>query len=130
MLKSCKHCGRIHERSFQCPSKPKRTNYKVTHVDKFRWTAAWQKKRKHINQRDKYLCQICIRELYNTQQRYNFTNIEVHHIVPIVEDWNKRLKDNNLICLCKYHHEMAESGEISREELLEIVKVQEMKHAF
>lgn len=71
------------------------------------------------------MCQICIRELYNTQTKYNFTNIEVHHIVPIVEGWNKRLDDNNLICLCSYHHKMAESGEIPRQHLLDIVREQE-----
>jgi 5-methylcytosine-specific restriction enzyme A len=125
MLKSCSHCGSIHERKYLCPSKPKRTKYKVTHVDKFRWTKAWQKKRKAINERDKHLCQVCIRELHNTQLKYNFTNIEVHHIIPIAEDWDKRLDDDNLICLCKLHHEMAESGEINRDELLAVVRAQE-----
>lgn len=88
MLKSCSYCGSIHDRKHKCSKKPNR-NYKVTHVDKFRWSKAWQSKRKEINERDKYLCQICIRERYNTQQKYNFTNIEAHHIVPIVEDYDK-----------------------------------------
>ncbi|MCJ8008108.1 HNH endonuclease [Lederbergia wuyishanensis] len=125
MLKSCKYCGGIHDRKYKCPHKPKRTNYKTTYIDKFRWSKVWQKKRNHIKERDKHLCQVCIRELHNTQLKYNFHNIEVHHIVPIAEDWNKRLDDDYLISLCKYHHELAECGEISREELLEIVKEQE-----
>lgn len=124
MLRSCSHCGKIHDRKYNCPMKPKR-NYKVTHIDKFRWSKSWQKKRKQINERDKHLCQICIRERYHTQLKYNFTNIEVHHIVPIAEDWDKRLDDDNLICLCSSHHKMAEDGTITREELLEIVREQE-----
>jgi predicted restriction endonuclease len=38
-----------------------------------------------------------------------------------VEDFSKRLDDDNLICLCAYHHKMAEAGEIGKDELLEIV---------
>ena len=45
----------------------------------------------------------------------------MHHIIPIEENYDKRLDENNLITLCRYHHEMAESGEIPREELQEIV---------
>ena len=41
--------------------------------------------------------------------------------MPIEEDYNKRLDDNNLITLCRYHHKMAETGEIPREELQEMV---------
>jgi 5-methylcytosine-specific restriction enzyme A len=129
MLKSCSYCGGVHDRNHQCSSKPKRTK-KVTHVDRFRWTKVWQRKRKHINKRDKHLCQVCIRERHNTQLKYNFTNIEVHHIVPIVVDWDRRLDDDNLICLCSFHHHMAEHGEISSEELIDIVNEQERLNAF
>jgi 5-methylcytosine-specific restriction endonuclease McrA len=124
MLKSCSYCGGIHARTYQCPSKPKRIK-DPTYIDKFRWSRRWATKRKQINERDKYLCQVCMRKLHNTHQQYNFANIEVHHIVPIVEDYHKRLDDDNLICLCSYHHKMAESGEISRNELFEILKQQE-----
>jgi predicted HNH restriction endonuclease len=76
------------------------------------------------------MCQVCIRELYNTQTKYNFDNIQVHHIVPLndPEGWDKRLDDDNLIALCPYHHSMAEHGEISRDELFEIVEEQERKN--
>ena len=116
MLKSCKHCGRIHDSKYMCPSKPRRNNYKdVTEEDKFRSTYVWQKKRENIKQRDNYLCQVCIRKLYNTLKQYNYEDIQVHHIVPLKEDYELRLEDDNLISLCKYHHELAEKGEIPRE---------------
>jgi 5-methylcytosine-specific restriction endonuclease McrA len=128
MLKSCSFCGGIHDRKYQCPKKPVRTK-KITHVDKFRSTQAWQRKRKQIREdRDKHMCQVCIRELYNTQQKYNFTNISVHHIVPVAEDYSKRLEDSHLITLCSYHHSLAEYGDISRGELLKIVEEQEEKN--
>lgn len=105
--------------------KPKSNKYKVSEADKFRWTKAWQKKRKEIKSRDKFLCQVCIRKLYNTIKKYNYNDLEVHHIVPIKEDYELRLEDSNLITVCEYHHELAEQGVIPREELLAIVKEQE-----
>lgn len=127
MLKSCSYCGSIHDKKYRCPKKPIRDK-KLTHVDKFRWTKAWQSKRKQIREdRDKHMCQVCIRELYNTQYKYNFDNIQVHHIHSIAEDYSKRLDDDNLIALCSYHHAIAERGEITRDELLKIVIEQESK---
>lgn len=125
LLKSCVWCGSIHDKKYECPKKPKQTK-QPTYIDKFRWSRRWANKRKQINERDRYMCQVCIRKLYNTQHQYNYTSIEVHHIVPLVEDFSKREDDENLICLCRYHHEMAESGEISRKELLDIVNEQEL----
>ncbi len=46
--------------------------------------------------------------------------LSVHHIVPLAEDFNRRLDDGNLITLCGFHHEQAERGVISRELLLEL----------
>lgn len=124
MLKSCQYCGRIHDSKYICPSKPKRIK-QTTEADKFRWTKKWQNKREEIKQRDLYLCQICIRELYNTRNKYNTEQIEVHHNIPINEDYNKRLNNDNLLTVCHTHHEMCESGEISRKEVQKIINEQE-----
>ena len=124
MLRSCKYCGRIHDSKYICPSKPQRIR-QVTDADRFRWTIIWQKKREEIKQRDLYLCQICVRELYNTIVKYNTKELEVHHNIPINEDYNKRLDNDNLITVCHSHHEMCESGEIQREEVQRIINEQE-----
>ena len=81
----------------------------------------WKEKRKRIKERDKYLCQICIEGKYDTLYRYNYKQLEVHHIIPIEEDSDKKLDSENLITLCSMHHKMAEDNEISREELQEII---------
>lgn len=126
MLKSCKYCGRIHDSKFTCSQKPQRKRY-TTEADKFRWTSRWQKKREEIKERDLYLCQICIRELYNTVTKYNTEELEVHHNTPINEDYNKRLENDNLLTVCHYHHEMCENGDITREEVQKIIREQEKK---
>lgn len=127
MLRSCQYCGKIHDSKYICNKKTNKQK-QITDADKFRWTSKWQKKREEIKKRDLYLCQICIRELYNTRIKYNTENLSVHHNIPINEDYNKRLDNNNLLTVCDHHHEMCESGEISREEVQRIIDEQENIH--
>lgn len=119
MLKTCSICGEIHDFNKFCKRKP---TYKLTSESKFRKSYKWSEKSKQIRKRDKYLCQICKSNRYNTINQYNYIELEVHHIVPISEDYSLRLDDTNLITLCRYHHELAERNNISRKELSEIVK--------
>jgi 5-methylcytosine-specific restriction endonuclease McrA len=126
MLKSCKYCGRIHDSKTDCGRKPKR-NKQGNDKDKFRWSKAWQNKRDEIKERDSYLCQVCIRKLYNTTRQYNYDNLEVHHAIPLEQDFDRRLDNDNLITVCECHHEMAERGEIPRKVLLGIIDEQERK---
>ena len=124
MLKSCPYCGRIHDSRIDCGAKPVRRS-KVSKKDKFRSSRQWQAKRQEIKQRDRYLCQVCIRGLYGVGVRYYHEGLEVHHAVPLEEDYELRLADGNLLTLCQRHHEMAESGEIPREIILDIITQQE-----
>jgi len=124
MLKSCKYCGKIHDSKFDCGKKPQRKK-QGNNKDKFRWTQAWQHKREEIKQRDSYLCQMCIRKLYDTKKQYNYDDLEVHHAVPLEEDFDRRLDNDILLTICGTHHEKAESGEIPREVILNIIAEQE-----
>lgn len=126
MLKSCKYCGRFHDTSIDCGMKPKKIK-KRTDADRFRNTKLWQHKREEIRERDLHLCQVCVRNLYNTESEYNFTNLSVHHAVPIESDYDLRLCNDNLITLCSYHHELAESHKIPYEVIKGIIEEQESK---
>jgi 5-methylcytosine-specific restriction enzyme A len=128
MLKSCSYCGRIHASNYQCPKKPQRKKYNQSDADKFRNTTRWRKKSVEIRKRDKGLCQICIRNLYNTQQQYTFDTIEVHHITPLHEDIRYGLRSDWLLSLCKYHHYMADAGDIPRDVQHTIAKEQELNN--
>ncbi|WP_342045976.1 HNH endonuclease [Bacillus sp. OTU530] len=124
MLKSCSYCGGIHDKKHQCTKKPVRKK-NTTEVDRFRKLSAWRhKKQPYIMERDKRLCVVCMRE-----GRYTFRDIQVHHIVPLVEDMSLGLDNYNLISLCREHHEEAECGRISREKLQELAKEQEDKYS-
>ena len=108
-LISCSRCGRIHPRG-QCSVKKEHSHRNGpgtrTDVQRFRSTAAWQRKATEIKERDKYLCRMCLDEGY-----INNKNLSVHHIVPIAEAEDKRLDDDNLITLCEHHHQLVEGDE-------------------
>ncbi|MEG0899552.1 MAG: HNH endonuclease signature motif containing protein [Oscillospiraceae bacterium] len=119
ILKSCRYCGKIHKSDYTCSKVPQRKKYS-TEQNSFRNTSLWAKKRKQIKERDKYLCQICLEELYDAANKYNYTDIEVHHIIPLAENYDLRLEDSNLICLCAFHHHLADRNKIPKSLLNEI----------
>jgi 5-methylcytosine-specific restriction enzyme A len=127
MLKSCQYCGGIHDRTYQCPKKPYSKKIRLSDADKFRNSTRWRRKSVETRKRDRGLCQCCLRLLYNTQQQYTFDTIEVHHIIPLIEDENKTYSLSNewLLTLCKYHHVMADDGDIPRDELHDIAREQD-----
>lgn len=123
MLVSCSYCGSVHERGKQCNKafRPKRTK-EANYITRFRSSTLWKKKREEIKKRDKYLCQVCLLDKYFTERRYNFHNLEVHHIIPLCKNFDLRLEDSNLITICAFHHKLAENGEIPNYELREMIK--------
>lgn len=127
MLKSCKYCGRIHDSKYMCSKKPKNIR-RMTEEDKFRNTTAWQNKREEVRQRDNYMCQVCIRKLYDTYDQYNYEDIEVHHAKKLNTNYDLRLDNKNLLTLCIKHHKMADKGEIPLAVILKIIKEEESKN--
>lgn len=112
MLRSCAVCGGIHEEDKMC----KRTYKKDSRAYYFRNSNKWILKREQIKKRDKYLCQVCLKDGI-----YTYNNLQVHHIIPINNDYSKRLDSDNLITLCTLHHKDAERGYISVEELHSLI---------
>ena len=119
MFKTCSRCGIVPDDHI-CPFKVQKK--KDTTAGSVRNLSHWHKKSIEIRERDNYLCQVCLREKYNTQLKYNFSELEVHHIIPLEEDVSKAFDNDNLITLCRYHHELAERGDISRDELRTMIK--------
>lgn len=123
MLKSCPHCGRVHDSKIMCSQKKaaqkewaeKRKKENLA-LYKFRNSEAWKRKTKHIRERDCNLCLVCL-------SYFKYTPADsVHHIVPLAVDFGQRLDDDNLISLCRYHHELADSKKISADLLRGLVK--------
>ncbi len=120
MLNSCNYCGRIHDKKIMCAQKKQAmekrwSTRKKTDASKFRKTNAWTNTSLRIRDRDKYMCLCCKEGLKGTLNRYNTKDLSVHHIIPIEEDYTKRMDGDNLITVCCVHHEMCEAGIITRE---------------
>ena len=120
-LISCSRCGVVY-RGHQCPYKVHRKREKDSKADKFRKSKGWTNKSIEIRQKSKYLCSVCMENEYHTISQLNFNKLSVHHIVPIGENYDLRLENSNLICLCEFHHHLAERGEIPREYLSSLVQ--------
>ena len=72
MYKTCKYCGIVPE-DHECPHRRPRKNYQRDgKAGDFRKTYKWTKKSEEIRERDKYLCQVCIRNKYNTINTINY----------------------------------------------------------
>lgn len=131
MLKSCPYCGRIHDSRMICAAKHAaiagRQHKRGTQEDKVHSSYRWTQLSRSIRDRDHYMCQACLHSLDGKGSRITSDGLEVHHIIPIDEAWDLRSDRENLITLCRYHHEQAECGKISRKSLKEIAKQNEDK---
>ncbi len=115
MLKACQYCGRVHPKGYVCPNRPQRDNRYSgdERIRKFRNSKAWQRRRQYVRERDRHMCRVCAAGYDGKPVRYE-ADVSVHHIEPLAEAWELRLDEDNLICLCSYHHELAEKGKIPR----------------
>lgn len=119
MLKSCSYCGRIHDSKKSCRQKrdaeQERWNKrKATKALAFRRTNAWKDKSMEVRKRQHYMCVCCTHNLEGTTNMLNTKDLSVHHIVPVEENYDLRLDNENLITVCNMHHEMCEAGKIGR----------------
>lgn len=111
MKKSCKYCGRVHDVGFVCDKKPKRLKARTDEAG-FRSRWAWTKKARAIKERDHFLCLVCL-----AKGVVSSSYLEVHHIVPLSENADLGLDDDNLITLCEKCHKLADDGKIDRDYL-------------
>lgn len=112
MMKACSRCGKIHPYNFNCRKGVDWKKYE-TDESKLRNTAAWHNKADEIRERSNYMCAVCYDEWKKDHtKRIEVEGLEVHHIIKVRYNPDLLLEDSNLICLCKRHHRLAESGEL------------------
>lgn len=119
MYRACSKCNRIHPYDYKCYV-GESDRKKNTKANKFRRSIEWKKKSEEIKEDSKYLCSVCM-----DNNIYNYNQLEIHHIEPIEENYDRRLDNYNLICLCNAHHREAEQGGISRKYLFELAEKRE-----
>lgn len=114
MLVSCSKCGKLHPRGYTCNVG---RIYQKTDESRLRSTYKWTKKAKQIKDDANGLCEVC-----KAQGVYTYNSLEVHHIEKLRDNANGLLEDDNLICLCTYHHKQADDGELDADYLRELVR--------
>lgn len=116
MYKACSRCGRIHDANHKCYANSRNYYQHDPEIRKFRNSTAWKKKAQEIKERDKFMCQVCLKN-----NIFNYKDLSVHHIQPIAENQALRLENSNLITVCEHCHKLCESGKIPRTEQQAIV---------
>lgn len=114
---TCPRCGKIHPRGYKCMvgrGKPKTYVYDES---KQRSKQVWAKKSKQVREDANYLCEVCM-----DKGAYNYKDLSVHHIEKLRERPDLWLNDDNLICLCRDHHRLAEAGLIDKAYLHKLAK--------
>ena len=114
--KTCSRCGVV-DYNHKCN---KGKIYKHNDIDKLRSSTRWANKSIEIREASNYLCSVCLDEGI-----LNYDNVEVHHIVKLQDKPDLLLENDNLICLCKYHHKLADKGKIKQDYLLKLAKLRE-----
>ena len=79
---------------------------------------SWTNKSKEIRERSKYLCAVCLDQGIARAD----DDTEVHHITKLRDDPSGLLDDDNLICLCTYHHKQADNGILSADYLRDLAQ--------
>ena len=114
MLISCSKCGKVHNVNYKCKSERGPQTLEQSLRKRNKWTV----KSKQIRERSLNICAVC-----KDRGTINFDDdLEVHHIKKLRDDPSGLLDDDNLICLCVYHHKQADRGELDVDYLLELVR--------
>lgn len=113
---SCSRCGKIHPKGYVCHVEKKRYKYSYKE-SRMRSKSVWTEKSKQIREDANYLCEVC-----KDKGIYNYRNVEVHHIEKLKDKPELWLNDDNLICLCKSCHRLADAGMIDKEYLKKLAR--------
>ena len=91
-----------------------------TDESKLRSKHKWTLKSIEVREKAHYLCEVCRDEGVLT-----YKDTQVHHIEALKDNPSLLLENDNLVCLCEYHHELAERGEIDKDYLRQLAQRRE-----
>lgn len=114
---TCPRCGKIHPRGYKCTVGKVKTKTYTYDETKMRNKQAWAQKSRQIRADANYLCEVC-----KDKGAYVYKDLSVHHIEKLKDRPDLWLDDDNLICLCKDHHRLAEAGLIDKGYLHDLAK--------
>jgi hypothetical protein len=102
----------IHPYGQPCPRKKPTYRYERTGADRLRFTARWKRKSLQVRDDAHWMCEVC-----RDKGKVTTDGLEVHHIEKLRDDPDGLIEDDNLVCLCRMHHRMADDGDIDKDYL-------------
>ena len=116
MFKACVYCGKIHSLGVKCSARPKykRADSIIRRVHNKKKGV---KLANIVREDSNGICTVCF-----DNGVINNRDLEVHHIEKIRERIDLAFDEENLICLCRTHHQLAEVGMINKDYLRDLVK--------
>ena len=89
-----------------------------TNEQALRRRSSWTNKSKEIRERSLYICAVCQDQGIARAD----DDVEVHHIKKLRDNPDGLLDDDNLVCLCTYHHKQADKGILSEDYLRQLAQ--------
>ncbi|MBR4656552.1 MAG: HNH endonuclease [Oscillospiraceae bacterium] len=120
MKRACSRCGKIHDFNYRC-TKGKRYESNDA-ARKLRSSWAWREKSLDVRDRAFHVCEVC-----KAQGKITIGDVAVHHIVKVRDNKDLYLDDDNLVCLCDFHHKQAEQGDIDPDYLRTLAEARDRK---
>jgi 5-methylcytosine-specific restriction enzyme A len=124
--KTCQHCSMPIVYGTCSGCKPATSDRSLS--SKVTSSGKWKKVRDMVRDRDSQICQACLSGNHFVPNNRLDAPIEIHHIIKVTEDLTLAYDSTNLIALCKYHHEEADHGKISKHDLQAIALKNEAKY--
>lgn len=118
--KACSRCGRIHPAGYRCMAGRTYGPRNDAEESRIRHTKTWEHKRAEVKEKANGLCEVCM-----DRGTYTYTGLEVHHIDKLRDRPDLAYDNENLVCLCKLHHRMAERGQLSKDYLRHLATTRE-----
>ena len=95
----------------------------TTKEQALRKRSSWTNKSREIREKSFYLCAVC-QDQGNARAE---DDTEVHHIIKLKDNPDGLLDDDNLVCLCVYHHKQADRGELSVDYLKQLAQKRDLQ---
>lgn len=100
--KYCENCRPVLKQNNSERNKEYDAYKRDKQADKFYHSKKWKNIRDYVLMREGGFCQDCLKNNRRT------IATDVHHIIPVKQDWSKRLDIDNLVSLCEKCHKRRE----------------------
>lgn len=120
-LIKCSYCNKIHDKYEDCDAKLKhKQKHKQNYNEEYNKcynSKNWKRVREEVLKENNYCCEICMQ-----LGVANYKDIQVHHVIKIIDNEDLMFDKSNLIVVCRQHHREIEGKTLK--EVIDYIKLQ------